>query len=463
MTTSRSESRKKTEGAGRALLKGTPLLPLAGTRVIELAEGFAGPWAAGLLADLGAEVLKIEALDRIDQTRGQVRAKRGIPTYPNKEPGERPWEVNAPYIKGNRNKKDLVLDIACREGYAVLKGLVAISDVVVTNMVTGVPEKLGVDYATLRKIRPDLVMVASCGYGSTGPYASHVAMAGSMDGVSGHTWLRNYEGEEPAQTSYLAHMDIVNATTSAFAVVTALFHRAHTGRGQLIDVSGVEAFMPHIGEAIMDFSLNGRVRQSIGNGSRSTAPHGVYRCAGTDRWIAIAVGSDAEWERLARFIASHPGEGASAQDVSWANDAAYADALSRYQRRRELDQRLEAWTHMWDHYELMRELQKAGVNACAVLDPLEVTRDPHFQARGFWKQADIRFAGPCQVTPDGKYSHAMPPWKMSRTPLGIYNEPPLFGEQNSYAFQELLGLSTAHVERLVEQGLTGDRPINRPI
>src|SRR5262245_16086452 len=275
-----------------------PALPLAGVRVLELAEGWAGPMTGMWLADLGAEVIKVEAVQRFDHARGPIEVPEGLPGYPGRRSGPRPYDVATPYVTANRNKLDVTLDLSRPRGVALFKRLVALSDVVATNMVTGVPEKMGIGYAELVKARPDLVMLTCSGYGASGPYARRVTMGGAMDGIAGYTGLRHYPDRTPDTVNYSTHTDVVTGLSNALAILLALHHRARTGEGQWVEVSGVEASLHHVPEALVDFALNGRTRSSRGNQHPSLAPHGVYPCAGTDRWIALAARSDREWRAL---------------------------------------------------------------------------------------------------------------------------------------------------------------------
>ncbi len=205
-------------------------LPLQGLRVLELAEGWAGPMSAMHLGDMGAEVIKIEAIQRMDHSRGPVVAPPGLPTYPNRDPGPRPYNVSGPYMVANRNKIDISLDMSRPAGVEVFKKLVRVSDIVVTNMVTGVPEKMGIGYNELRKVRRDIVMLAASGYGADGPYATRVTMAGAMDGIAGYMWLRNYSDQTPDTTVYNVRTDVVTGLTNALGGLVGLYYRKQAGQ-----------------------------------------------------------------------------------------------------------------------------------------------------------------------------------------------------------------------------------------
>ncbi|MBI3954114.1 MAG: CoA transferase [Chloroflexi bacterium] len=424
---------------------GANKLPLEGIRVLELAEGWAGPWSPTLLADLGAEVIKIEAIQRLDNTRGPAQPPPGTPSYPNKSPGPRPWNICLTFIVCSRNKLSATLDLSRPLGLTLFKELVRLSDVVCTNMVTGVPEKLGISYARLREVKPDIVMLASCGFGATGPYATHVSMGGSMDAAAGHLWLRNYPDADPTEVSHSTHLDSVNSVTGAFAVLTALFRLRKVGKGQFIDTSGCETFMPHVGEAIMDYTMNGQVHQPMGNAHSAMAPHGCYRCAGEDRWVAISVATEKEWRALCQAMGR----------PALAADPRFADRESRCRNRAELDRLVESWTREIDHYEAMRRLEEVGVPAGAVLDNSEVYRDPHFSTRGFFQ--------PVEHPDMGTYPLPGVIWKMTRTPGSIRLRPPTLGEHNEYVFKGLLSLSDSRYAQLDREQYIGTVPLVRPL
>jgi benzylsuccinate CoA-transferase BbsF subunit len=417
--------------------------------VLELAEGWAGPMGCMWLADLGAEVIKVEAIQRYDHTRGPVAPPEGLTSYPGKKPGKRPWDVNAPYVQGNRGKRSATIDLSRPEGVELFKRLVVTTDVVFTNMVTGVPEKMGIGYEVLRRVRPDLIMLLSSGYGASGPYARRVTMGGAMDGIAGYSWLRHYPDQTPDTITYSMHTDIVTGMTNSMAVLMAIHHRRRTGKGVLIETSGVEASIHHIHGALMDYALNGRVRTSVGDDHPWMAPHGCYPCQGNDRWITIAVWNDVQWQALRRVMGD-PSTG-SGQAPAWAQDARFDSPASRWAHRDELNERLAEWTRAQEHIELMHRLQRAGVPAGAVYDQRENTQDPHWKARGVYQQARLG---------DGDYAIATSPWIVDGKRLGVGHVPPAFAQHNPYVFAGLLGLGDRELASLHERQLIGEEPLN---
>ncbi len=420
-------------------------LPLAGVRVLELAEGWAGPMSGMWLADLGAEVIKIEAIQRYDHSRGPVAPPEGLASYPNKTPGRRPWNVNAPYVQGNRGKLSATIDLSRPRGVELFKRLVPCADVVFTNMVTGVPEKMGIGYEVLSKVRSDLIMLVSSGYGASGPYSRRVTMGGAMDGISGFTFLRHYPDQTPDTVTYSMHTDIVTGMNNAMAVLMAIYYRRRTGKGLLVETSGVEASIHQIHGALMDYALNGRVRTSVGNDHPWMAPHGCYPCQGQDRWITIAVWSEAQWQALVRVMG----------EPAWTRDPKFTTPASRWANRAELNERVASWTRGQERIDLMHRLQRAGVPAGAVYDQWDTTQDPHWKARGVYHQAPLADAG--------EYSLASSPWIVDGERLGAARPPPAFAAHNRYVLSELLGLGDGEIAELREQQYIGDEPLRLEI
>ncbi len=422
-----------------------PELPLEGVRVLELAEGWAGPMTGMWLGDLGAEVIKVEAMQRFDHARGPVEVPDGLPSYPGAVGGPRPYDVNSAYVQANRNKRGITIDLSRPEGVALFKRLVALSDVVVTNMVTGVPEKMGIGYEVLREVRPDLIMLTCSGYGATGPYATRVTMGGAMDGIAGYTWLRHYPDRTPDTVNYSMHTDVVAGMANAMAVLIAISQRLRTGRGQRVETSGVESCLHQIPAALMDFAINGRAQGARGNAHPRMSPHGVYPCAGQDRWVAIAVTDDDRWRALRAAVG----------DPAWARDARFDAAEGRVRHRAELDAALGEHTRTRDAIELMGELQQRGVAAAAVHDAAEHASDPHWRARGMYQTTELPGYG--------SFPLLTSPWIVDGRRLGVRLPPPPLGAHNREVLGGLLGLTDSELAALADQELIGDAPLHHEL
>ncbi|MEZ4282768.1 MAG: CoA transferase [Myxococcota bacterium] len=421
-------------------------LPLAGIRVLELAEGWAGPMTGMWLGDLGAEVIKVEAVQRFDHARGPVDVPPSLASfYPGREPGPRPFDVNSGYVQANRNKLGMTLDLSRPKGIALFGRLVAASDVVVTNMVTGVPEKMGIGWEALKAINPRLVLLSCSGFGLTGPYARRVTMGGAMDGIAGYGALRHPPDAGPDRVNYSTHTDVVTGMTNAVAILTALAQRDRTGEGQQVEVSGVEASLHHVPEALMDYALAGRIRKAVGNDHPQMAPHGVYPCAGEDRWLALSVWDDSQWRAL-RDAIGRP---------DWSFDARFEQRAGRRHHRTEIDARLREWTATQDPIAAMEALQRRGIPAAAVHDAADHARDPHWQARGFHQ--------PTALPGYGTFPLPTSPWLLDGARLGVRRAPPALGQHDALVYAGLLGLSPDEIEALRREDYLGDTPLSHAL
>ena len=426
-------------------------LPLEGVRIVDQTLAWAGPFGAQLLADWGAEVIRVEPLQFMQRaTRAPNIRPFKRPTsnwandYPDGIPGERHWNRHLMFQVHARNKLSMTSDLPdsdCMEQY--LK-LVAVSDVVMENNVPQTYAKFGASYEMLRQARPDIVLVRLPAYGLDGPYSTFRAAGRQMESLAGHNWLRGYRDESTDEardlisvrgTTYLA--DAVGGASVAFATMTALCHRRATGQGQLVEVASAEAVVHHVPESVIDYELNGRIQGPLGNGHPSRAPQGCYRCKGEDNWLVISVGSDEEWLGLVRVMG----------EPVWAKDVRFATALGRHRLQDEIDEGISGWTRDKDHIVLMHILQAEGVAAAPVHDQEELFDDPHMRSRGFFQEMHQPSTG----------THTYPgmSWQMVGTPNPIRRPSPMLGEHNETVYKELLGLTEEEYGRLEEAGHIG--------
>ena len=243
----------------------SPARPLEGIRALELAEIWAGPFSGALLSDLGAEVIKVEAIQRI--ARGPTRPKPDDPTA-------RPWNTHGEFNAVSRNKLGITLDLTTPSGADAFKGLVNVSDVVISNYAFGVMDRFGLGYEDLRKVKPDIITLFMPGYGNFGPYRRYRSMGMVLDAVSGHTNLRGYPDLDLSYNSPVHHPDAVAAGNAAFAVCMSILRRARTGKGQFIDLAQAESFMTNLGEVFLQYELTGQSRSPSGQPS---SRHGAAR------------------------------------------------------------------------------------------------------------------------------------------------------------------------------------------
>jgi benzylsuccinate CoA-transferase BbsF subunit len=412
--------------------------PLAGVRVVEHGQLLAVPFAARLLADLGAEVIKVEPAARLDTHRQT--------TYPDNEPGDRYWDRGGAFYSENRGKLGMTLDLRHPDAVAVFRDLVRVSDVVMENFTPRVMRAFGLDYDALRPLRPDLIMLSSTGYGQSGPWAEHRAVGPTTEAASGLAAVTGYAGGAPVMPD-IPYTDYVAAEQGVLAVLLALYRRRRTGHGSRIDLSQVEAQAALAGELFLDAAANGTPAAPRGNRHPAMAPHGIFPCAGDDSWIAIAVPSDAEWRGLQAAI-GHPG---------WAADPRYATAAGRLAHVDAIEARLSEWTRGREATALMHHLQAHGVPAGAVLDARDLVMNEQLRARGFFEWAEHPPGTGIEPKP---YPGA--PWRFSASQRGARRPAPALGEHNEYVLHDLLGYSSARVRELVDGGALGGPPTDFP-
>ena len=408
-----------------------PDLPLAGIRVLDLSHVYAGPTCSRILCDLGAEVIKVEGLHRIDITRN-------FAIYDNKTQDDY-WNRSSYFLYRNAGKKSVTLDFQEPRAVELLKRLVPHADVVVESFTPRVMAQHGLDYESLRKVKPDLIMVSLSGYGQTGPWRDYSAYGMGLEPASGISSFTGYAGGDPLRTG-MSFTDPYSGVIGAGAVLAALHYRRRTGKGQYIDLSEQEAAMPVGGYALMDHILNAREPERIGNRSPWFAPQGCYPCRGDDSWLVLTVHDDAEW---AAFCAA-AGHG------EWAEDDRFADVLGRHRHHDELDELIAGWTRQQDQIEAMHLLQGAEVTAAAVLNPKQVLLDPHLRERGYFDV--VEHAGAARPVP--KQLGA----RFSAFPCEARGPAPSLGEHNREVLQGLLGLTDEELAGLQEAKAIGNAP-----
>ncbi len=397
-------------------------LPLAGIRVVNFGHGLVGPMAGQLLGFLGAEVYKIESHAHIDIQRTVPPFYKGV-----RDP-DRSIQNHATFA-GNGS---VSLNLKTAEGRELARRLVALSDVVIENYSVGTMDKLELGYASLSAVTPDLIMASLSSAGSFGPMSGLRTYGNSLASLAGLDAITGYAGEEilPMENAY---SDPLGGVIGALGVLLALQYRERTGKGQHIDHSQLEGLLQLVGPAFLDFTMNGRVAGPLGNRHplAAAAPHGVFPCRGEDRWIAIAVATDEEWQGLL----TAPGAG------DWARDPRFARLPDRIGNIAALHDQLAQWTRQFDDYELAATLQGKGIAATPVLDISDLLHDPHYQARGTF----IEVVHPLgfRETIHGAYV------KTSRTRPAI-RPGPAIGQDNDHVFRELLGLPGQQYRELVE-------------
>jgi benzylsuccinate CoA-transferase BbsF subunit len=405
---------------------------LAGVRVLSLEQVHVLPWGTAFLADFGAQVVRVESADHMNDRRSGP--------FPDGDPGEEWWNEGGTFAYWARNKESLCLDVTGPQGKDVFLKLAAASDIVTDNFRPGTMLRLGLDHDSLSRVKPDIITLSCTAYGHTGPWRAYGARARTVDAVCGLSFLTGYEGGESlrASSNYMDHTGGLNV---AYALLLALYRRRRTGQGMRIDLSMYETGVSCIAPAILE-AQRGFTRPRLGTAHTWKAPHHVYRCQGVDRWIAISVASDEEWRRL-RTVMGQP---------AWAMDARFDTVPGRWQHRHELDAHLEQWTTAYDNQALMHLLQAHQVAAGAVLTARDLAGDAHLHARHYFEvftNANAPRVGP--------RLYAGRPFRIPNIPEALTLVSAL-GQHNVQILREVARLSDGEIQRLIDAGVLATRP-----
>jgi crotonobetainyl-CoA:carnitine CoA-transferase CaiB-like acyl-CoA transferase len=390
---------------------------LQGLRVLDFTRVLAGPYATRILADFGAEVIKVQS----------GKTAKGAESN------------DTAYFKAwNRNKRGITLDLSFPEARELVLRLAAVSDVVIENFSPRVMANWGLSYGELKRKRPDLIMVSMSGMGQSGPWKDFVAFGATIQALSGLTYLTSPGPDSPTGMGY-AYADAISGLYGTFAFLSALEYRDRTGKGQYIDLSEYEAMCALQGPTLLDAAVNHQeVFPSCNRpDDRSAAPYGCYRCSGADRWCVIAVFDEAEWRALCRAM-RHP---------EWANDERFSTQSKRKEHAEELNRLLEQWTVQRSPEEIVNLLQESGVSAGAVQNAEDLAKDPHLTARDFFVKVKHPRSG--GTLSDGS------PIQFGERPARDWKAAPSLGQDNRYVFTELLGLTETELSACMEKGVIG--------
>jgi crotonobetainyl-CoA:carnitine CoA-transferase CaiB-like acyl-CoA transferase len=403
---------------------------LGGVRVLDLTHAWAGPFATQLLADYGAEVIKIETCERPDMLR--------FSTLPADETRPDAYNRGGWFQYLGRNKLSLTLDLKQPEGQDLFKRLVAQSDVVIENFSARVMRRLGLEYTVLHAVNPRLIMISMPGYGPVGPYKDFVAFGEMIEPFAGLSELTGYADRAPLRLA-VAYPDPVAGFHAALATLLALRQRRQTGQGQHMHIPHREPITRMLGDAVLDYTVNGRTPRRIGNRHRAWAPHGCYPCRGHDRWITIAVRHDAEWSALCRVLG----------EPAWAHDRCFANSFTRWKHANRLDQHMAETTQPWEATTLAARLCGVGVPAGVVQTNQDLLSDAHLHTRqAFWVIAH-RLAG--------TYPYPAPSTRLTDTPPRFMRPAPNLGEHNGDVLTRLLGISPQELQDLEAKGVIGTK------
>ncbi len=401
---------------------GNGRLPMEGIRITDLTRIWVGPYGTRQLADFGADVIKIESslFDPASRITGI------LPMHPEL----------------NRNKMSITVDLHFEEGQNIVRKLASTSDAVVENYAAGALSRWGLDYEGIRAIKPDIVYMSMPGWGSTGPFASHVLFGLQAQTASGVTHLWGHPESPPSLRCGVYYADFFVGGLSGYMLQAALYHRLKTGQGQHIEVSQVEAQANALGVPLLDYVINGVNQEPTGNRREYAAPHDAYPCIGDDRWCVIACHTEDEWQGLVRAV-TPPNEDAPA----WTQDPRFATLQARLLNRDALDGHLSQWTRNLTPRQVMVILQKHGVPAAACQTTEEAFFDPAMNARGYI----VNVPHPEEAW--GEIRHASYGARLLETPGVIRMGAPALGQHNDYVLRELLGYSESEMRDLAGAGV----------
>ena len=402
---------------------------LSHLRVLDLSRVLAGPWAGQILADLGAEVIKVERPGNGDDTRAWG------PPFLKDAYGESTGEA-AYYLSANRNKQSVTIDFTKPQGQQLVRELAAKSDILIENFKVGGLEAYGLDYASLKVLNPDLIYCSITGFGQTGPYAKRAGYDFMVQGLGGLMSLTGRpEGEEGAGPVKVgvALTDILTGLYSTVAILAALAHRQHDGGGQHIDMALLDVQVACLANQAMNYLTTGVAPQRLGNAHPNIVPYQDFPTADGD--FILTVGNDSQFRKFAE-VAGRP---------EWADDSRFATNTLRVANRSELVPLIRQATVFKTTAEWVTQLEGVGVPCGPINDLAQVFADPQVQARRLALQLPHALAG---LVPQ-----VASPIRLSETPVEYRNAPPLLGEHTRQVLEQVLGLKAGAVEALRQSGV----------
>jgi crotonobetainyl-CoA:carnitine CoA-transferase CaiB-like acyl-CoA transferase len=399
---------------------------LEGLRVVEFGTGMAAPWISRFMAWCGAEVIKVESEQYPDVPRLYISPREPEKGLQNQCS---PW-----FTDWNAGKRFIGLDLTRPDAAELCRDVIAKSDIVVANYSTGVLEKLGLGYDTLKVRNPELILLSSNGYGDSGPQRRYVTWGPNIEALSGLSSLTGFPDRDCTMTHF-AYPDPLSALHGLVAVMAALEYREREGRGQYINMSQFETTVASIGPVLLEYLANGEEPTKLGNRSHHAAPHGCYPCSGEDRWCVLSVESDLEWQRFCEVLGR----------PAWTQDPRFATPQLRIEHAEALDTYVGEWSSKQTDYDVMAAMQGVGI-ACGVVQNTEdlLRRDPQLAARGFFEEIPHYKRG--VVTASGI------PLGLTGTPGRTAHAGEAIGQDNEYVFREILGLSAAQLQEHIASG-----------
>ncbi len=397
---------------------------LEGIKVLEIAFIGVTPMTCKLLADHGADVVRIESKTRLDYLRTSGPYIDGIVSI----------ERSPQSASMHTNKYGITLNLKHPKGVEIVKKLAAWADIVADGFTTGVLKKMGLDYDELVKVNPDLIMFSCNTFGATSPLSSFPSTGIGMTGIIGLSQFTGWPDRGATSLGY--YTDLVVPHFNLATVLAALDYRRRTGKGQHIDLSHIETSIYFTAPIVMDYEVNNREFKRQGNHCPNAAPHGAYRCKGDDRWCTIAVFSDEEWQNFCKVIGN----------PELATDPMFATLLNRKKNEDRLNELVEEWTSKHTAEEVMRLMVAADISAGVVQTGEEVSNDPQLEYYGY--QQMEYYPGMQR-----EYPVQLPFGKLSETPAHAYRPSPMLGEHNEYVCSKILGIPDDEFVQLMADGV----------
>ncbi len=394
-------------------------LPLKGLKVADFCWVWTGPTTTRVLADYGATVVKIESKARLDTWRIQPPFKDNIPG-PNR---------GGVFNTINTSKYSVTINISKPKGKELAKRFIKWADIVTENFAGGSMKEMGLGYEVCKELNPGVIMLSSSMMGQSGPWSILPGYGDLLSAISGVTEISGWPDRPPSEIGY--YTDFVAPRFNVLTLLTALDYKRRTGKGQYLDIAQYQGGLQYVLPQILDYEVNKRIPIRDGNREKYASPNGLFRCKGVNRYIALSVSNDEEWQTLGKI----------AGDPPWAGDPKYATLESRKANEDELERDILTWTASQDDKDLMFKLQKAGIGAGYLPSPADfLENDEHLKTRKFYVELDH---------PEiGKIHAPRQPEMLSETPSET-RRAPLIGEHNEEIFKGILGMTDDEIAELV--------------
>ena len=407
-------------------------LPLEDIKILDFTWMLAGPHGTRLLADLGAQVIKIESKSKIDGTR-RIVLREG-----NSDPTE---EGGGLFQELNYNKIGLSLNLKSAKGKEIFGRLVKVCDVVSANFDPKGFQKLGLAWENLRKFNPEIIVISMPALGNWGTYSGYMAFGPNLAALSGLTDILGYPGEEPVGPG-VPYMDYISGATLAFSILNALEYRRKTGRGQFVDISQFEVVLSTLGSSLMNWAANKKLTERSGNyhPAGKASPHNCYKCKGEERYCVISVASDKEWENFCNVL----------NNAGWTKEPKFSTHLNRLKNQQEMDKLIESWTINYSPEEITEKMQQDGVSAGIVQNVEDLIKhDPHLRERFL---VDLKLP----PNPNRKPSNITVPGaivKLMESPTKDHHPAPgRMGEANGLLLENLIGMTQQEYDQAQSEG-----------